>query len=95
MEIGEDFTIYEDKGGTEEEDIKESNKAEVRIADSGRSGIFMFSPKRDHKGAIDYVIGGDGPINPQSLCIDGNKGNNNDYTQCKACIGRDGLTLIS
>ncbi len=38
MGSGEDFTIYEDKGSTEEEDKKESNEAEVKIADSTRTG---------------------------------------------------------
>jgi hypothetical protein len=91
----EDFTIYKARGGTEEEDNKKSNKIEVKIADSGSSGVFMFSPKSDHKGTIDYVISGGEPIYPQSLCVDGHKGDDNDYTQSKACIGRDGLSLIS
>ncbi len=84
----------------EEEDNKESNKAKVKIAASvktGSSGFFVFSPDNDHEGAIDSVIGGGGPIDPQSLFGDGSMEDNNDYTHCnKACIiGRDGLSLIS
>jgi hypothetical protein len=85
---GQDFTIYKDEGSTEEEDIKESNEAKVKITDSVRTGssdFFLSSPNEDHKGGI---IGGGGMIDPQSLCSDGN-----DYAQYKACIGRDGLSL--
>jgi hypothetical protein len=57
--------FYKDEGGTEEEDNKESNKAEVKVEDSGSSGVFMFSPKSDHKGTINYAIGGGVPIDPQ------------------------------
>ena len=47
-----------------------------------------------HKSGIDSVIGGGGLIDCQSLCGIGNTENGNDYAQCRACIGRDGLSLI-
>jgi hypothetical protein len=81
MGSGVDFTIYEDGGSTEEEDNNESNKAKVEIADSvepGTSGFFVFSTNSDCTGAIDSMIGGGGPINPQSSCGYGNKDNNNN-----------------
>jgi hypothetical protein len=98
MGSGGDFTIYEDGGSTEEEDINESNKAKVKIVDSvetGSSGFFVFFPNNNCAGPIDFMIGGGGPINPQSLCGNGNKDNNNNIAQRKACIGQDGLSLIS
>ncbi len=100
MGSGEVFTIYEDEGGTEEEDNKESNKAKVKIAASvktGSSGFFVFSPDNDHEGAIDSMIGGGGPIDPQSSFSGGSMEDNNDYMHCnKACIiGQNGLSLIS
>jgi hypothetical protein len=98
MGSGGYFTIYEDGGSTEEEDNNKSNEAKVEIADSvetGSSGFFVFSPNNDCTGAIVSVIGGGGPINPQSLCGNGNKDNNNNNVQCKASIVRDGLSLIS
>ena len=98
MGSGGDFTIYEDDGSTEEEDNNLSNEAKVEIADSVRtdsSGFFVFSPNNNCMGAIDSVICGGGPINPQSLCGNGNKDDGNNYTEHKACIGRDGLSLIS
>jgi hypothetical protein len=55
----------------------------------------VFSPDNNHEGRIDSAIGGGGPIDPQSLCGNGNKDNNNNYAQCKACIGHDDLSLIS
>ncbi len=55
----------------------------------------MFSPNNDCAGPIDFVIGGGGPINPQSSCGNDNKDDNHNIVQCKACIGRDGLSLIS
>jgi hypothetical protein len=76
MGSGGDFTIYEDGGSTGEEDNNKSNKAKVEIADSaetGSSGFFLFSPNNYCVGAIDSVIGGGGPINPQSSCGNGNK----------------------
>jgi hypothetical protein len=97
MESGGDFTVYKDGGSTEEEDNNKSNKAKVKIADSvetSSSGFFVFSPNNDCVGAIDSVIAGVGLINPQSLCGNGNKDNDNDIALCKACIGRDGLSLI-
>jgi hypothetical protein len=98
MGSGGDFTIYEDGGSTEEEDNNESNKTKVKIAESvetGSSGFFVFSPNNNCAGVIDSMIGGGGLINPQSLCGNGNKDNNNNNEQCEACIGRDGLSLIS
>jgi hypothetical protein len=88
MGSGGDFTIYEDGESTVEEDNNESNKAKVEIADSvetGHSGFFVFFPNNGCVGTIDSVIGGGGPINPQSLCGNGNKNNNNNNnTQRKA-----------
>jgi hypothetical protein len=78
----------------EEEANKEINKAKVELADSARTGssdFFASSPEDDHEGGI---LGGGGPIGPQSLCGVGNMDNGNDYVQCKACIGCDGLSLI-
>jgi hypothetical protein len=98
MGSGGDFTIYKDGGSTEEEDTNRSNKAKVKIADSveiSSSGFFVFSPNNDYAGVIDSVIGGGGPINPQSSCGNGNKDDNNNNAQCEACIGWDGLSLIS
>jgi hypothetical protein len=98
MGSGGDFTIYEDEGSTGEENNNESNKAMVKIPDSvrtGSSGLYVFSPNNDCTCTIDSVIGGDGPINPQSSCGNGNKDNDNNYAQCKVCIGGDGLSLIS
>ncbi len=46
-------------------------------------------------GTIDSVIGGGGPINPQSLCGNGNKDNDINNAQRKACFGQNGLSLIS
>ncbi len=40
-------------------------------------------------------IGWGGPINPQSLCGNCNKDNNNNNAQCEECIEQDGLSLIS
>ncbi len=90
MGSGGDFTIYKDGGSTEEEDTNRSNKAKVKIADSveiSSSGFFVFSPNNDYAGVIDSVIGGGGPINPQSSCGNGNKDDNNNNAQCEACIG--------
>jgi hypothetical protein len=90
MGSGGDLTIYEDGGSTEEEDNNESNKAKIKIADSvetGSSGFFVFSPSKDRVGAINSLIGGGGPINPQPSCGNGNKDNNNNNTQREACIG--------
>jgi hypothetical protein len=98
MGSGGDFTIYKDGGSTEEEDNNKSNEAKVEIADSvetGSSGFLVFSPNKDWAGAIDSMIGGGGPINPQSFCGNGNKYNNKNKEQGKACIGQDGLSLIS
>jgi hypothetical protein len=94
---GGDFTIYKDGGSTEKEDNNKSNETKVEIADSvgtGSSGFFVFSPNNDCAGAIDSMIGGGGVINPQSLFGNGNNDNDNNYAQLKACIGRDGLSLI-
>jgi hypothetical protein len=90
MGSGGDFTVYKDGGSTEEEDNNKSNKAKVKIADSvetGGNGFFVFSPNNDCTGAIDSMIGGGGPINPQSLCGNGNKEDNNNNVQREACIG--------
>jgi hypothetical protein len=57
------------------------------------SGFFVSSPDNDGKGGIDLMRGGGGPIDPQSLCGIGNKDVKNNYVQCKACIGHDGLSL--
>jgi hypothetical protein len=98
MGSGGDFTIYKDGGSTEEENNNKSNKAKVEIADSvetSSSGFFMFSPNNNCAGTINSVIGGGGPINPQSFCGNCNKDDNNNNAQRKACIGRDGLSLIS
>jgi hypothetical protein len=40
------------------------------------------------------MIGGGGPIDPQSLCGFGNNDGNKDYAQCKACISCDSLSLL-
>jgi hypothetical protein len=99
MRSGGDFTIYKDGGSTGEENINESNKAKVKIVDSlktGSSGFFVFFPNNNCMGAIDSVIGGSGPINPQSSCGNGNNDdNNNNNAKREACIGQDGLSLIS
>ncbi len=98
MGSGGDFTIYKDGGSTEEEDNNKSNKAKVEIANSveiGSSGFFVFSPNIDWTGAMDSVIGGGGPINPQSSCGNRNKDDDNNNVQYEACIGQDGLSLIS
>ncbi len=98
MRSGRDLTIYKDGGSAEEEDNSKSNKAKVKIADcveTGSSGFFVLSPSNDCTGAIDSVIGGGRPINPQLLCGNGNKDNNNNKAQRKMCIGQDGLSLIS
>jgi hypothetical protein len=98
MGSGVDFTIYKDGGSKEEEDNNVSNEAKVKIADSvetGSSGFFVFSPTNDCVGAIDSMIGRGGPINPQSSCGNGNKDDNNNNAQREACIGRDGLSMIS
>jgi hypothetical protein len=98
MGSGGDFAIDKDGGSTEKEDNNESNKAKVEIADSvetGSSCFFVFSPNKNCVGAIDSVIGGGGPINPQSLCGNGNKDDDKNNVQHKACIGQDGLSLIS
>jgi hypothetical protein len=54
----------------------------------------VSSPDNDCKGGIDSMIGGGGPIDPQSSCGIGNKDGNNNYVQLKACIGHDGLSLF-
>jgi hypothetical protein len=99
MGSGGELAIYEDGGSIEEEDNNKSNKAKVEIAECvepGSSGFFMFSPSNDCAGTIDSMIGGGaGPINPQSSCGNGNKDNDNNNAQREACIGRDGLSLIS
>ncbi len=90
MGSGGDFTIYKDGGSTVEEDNNKSNEAKVKIVDSvetGSSSFFVFSPNNDCVGVVDFVIGGGGPINPQSLCGNGNKDNDNNNAQHKACIG--------
>jgi hypothetical protein len=98
MGSGGDFIIYKDGGSKEEEDNNVSNGAKVAIADSvetGSSGFYLFFPNINCTGTIDSVIGGGGPINPQSSCDNGNKNNNNNNAYRKACIGRDCLSLIS
>ncbi len=82
---------YEDEG------TKGSHNAEDKNADSvrtGSSGFFVSSPDKDCKGCIDSMIGGGGPIYPQSLCGVGNKDRDNDYAQRKACTGCDGISLF-
>jgi hypothetical protein len=61
---------------------------------TGSSGFFVSSPDNDYKGGIDSMIGGGGPIDPQSSCGIGNKDGNNNYTQHEACIGGVGLSLF-
>jgi hypothetical protein len=88
---------YEDEGSTEEDNNKESNNAEDKNADSvrtGSSGFLVSSPDNDCKGGIDSMIGGGGPIDPQSSCGIGNNDSNKDYTQQEACIGHDGLSVF-
>ncbi len=76
---GEDCTIHKDEGSIEEEDNnKESNKAEVKNANSvktGSSDFLVSSPNDNHEGSIESAIGG-------------------GDAQSKACIGHDGLSLI-
>jgi hypothetical protein len=85
---------YEDEGSTEEDNNKESNHVEDKNADSGRSGFLVSPPDNDCKGGIDSMIGGGGPIDPQSLCGIGNNDGNKDCAQHKTCIGCDGLSLF-
>jgi hypothetical protein len=88
---------YEDEGSTEGDINKESNKSKEINLDcvrTGSGGFFVSSPDNDCEGGIDSMIGGGGPIDPQSLCGFGNNDSNKDYTQCKACIGRDSLSLF-
>jgi hypothetical protein len=61
---------------------------------TGSSGFFVSSSDNKCKGGIDSMRGGSGLIDPQSLCGAGNKDSNNDYVQCKSCIGCDGLSLF-
>jgi hypothetical protein len=98
MGRGGDFTINEDGGSTEEEDNNKSNEAKVEIVDSVEtcsSGFFAFSPNNNCMCARDSVIGGGGLINPQSLCGNSNKDNDNNNAQRMVWSGRDGLSLIS
>jgi hypothetical protein len=96
------FVINEVNKDSMEEDYndegnKESYIAEDKNADSvrtGSSGFFVSSPDNNCKGGIDSMIGEGGPIDLQSLCGIGNRDGNNDYAQCKACIGRDDLSLF-
>jgi hypothetical protein len=88
---------YEDEGSTEEDNNEKSNNAEDKNADIVRtriSGFFVSSPDNGCKGGIGSMIGGSGSIDPQSLCGIDNNDSNNNYAQCKACIGRDGLSLF-
>jgi hypothetical protein len=83
---------YEDDGNKESKNAEDNNVDSVR---TGSGGFFVSSPDNDCKGGIDSMIGGGRPIDPQSLCAGvGNKDGNNNYAQCKACIGRDGLSLF-
>jgi hypothetical protein len=61
---------------------------------TGSGGFFVSSPDNDCTGGIDSMIGGGGPIGPQSLCGFDNNDGNKDYVQHKACIGRDSLSLF-
>ncbi len=65
---------------------KKATKPRLKLQIVAVAASSCSPPKKDHKGDIDYAIGGGGPINPQSSCINGNKGKNNNYTLCKACI---------
>jgi hypothetical protein len=66
---------YEDEGSREEDINTESNNSEGKKLDcvrTGSGGFFVSSPNNDYKGGIDSMIGGSGPIDPQSLCGIGN-----------------------
>ena len=77
--MGSSDNISKDEGSTEEEeDINESNKGKVEIADcviTGSSDFVVSSPNDDHQGGIESAIGG---------CDE----------QCEACIGSDGLLSL-
>jgi len=78
-DVGSSDNISKDEGSTEEEeDINESNKGKVEIADcviTGSSDFVVSSPNDDHQGGIESAIGG---------C----------EAQCEACIGSDGLLSL-
>jgi hypothetical protein len=82
---------YKDEGNKESDNAEDKNVDSVR---TGSSGVFVSSPDNDCKGGIDSIIGGGGPIDPQSSCGIGNKDGNNNYVQFKECIGHDGLSLF-
>jgi hypothetical protein len=87
---------YKDEGSTEEDNNKESNNAKDKNLDSvrtGSSGFFVSSSDKDCKGSTDSMIGGSGPIDPQSSCGVGNKDGNNNYMQLEACSGCDCSSL--
>ncbi len=61
---------------------------------TGTSGFFVSSPDNNCEGSIGSMTRGGGLIGPQLLCGIGNKDNNNNYVQHKACNGCDGLFLF-
>jgi hypothetical protein len=48
---------------------------------TGSGGFFVSSPNNDCEGAIDSMIGGSGPIDPQAPCGIGSNDGNKDHAQ--------------